>query len=148
MRYFIILTSILLFMTSSCKTNTNSNKNSIIQIEKVSLSEQTRGTIRIFTLYSGKLESSINGNSDSKEIPLSDWSKISENAENINLEKISKLESPSTKRYSDAALSTKITIYKNGTEYQSSDFDSGNPPAELKNLYNEIQRIIETKKSR
>lgn len=136
-------------MTSSCKTNNHSNENSVIKIEKISLSEQTRGTNRIFTFSKGKLESSINGTKTNHEITLSDWSKILDNAENINLlEEISKLEAPSTKRYSDAALASAITITKNGLEYKSSDFDSGNPPMELKNLYNEIQKILEAKKSR
>lgn len=135
-------------MASSCKTNNHSNKNSVIKIEKISLSEQTRGTNRIFTFSKGQLESSINGTKTNQEIFLSEWSKILDNAENINLEEISKLEAPSTKRYSDAALASRIIITKNGLDYKSSDFDSANPPFELKNLYNEIQKIIEAKKNR
>lgn len=148
MRYIIIMTSMILFIISSCKTNIASNEKAIFKIEKISLSERTRGTIRDFTLSNGKLESSINGNINSQELPQNDWSKIVEYTEEINAEDISKLESPSTKRYSDAALASHITITKNGSDYQSSTFDSGNPPLELKNLYNEIQRIIETKKSK
>ncbi|WP_159479229.1 hypothetical protein [Chryseobacterium sp. 18068] len=119
-----------------------------MKIEKVSLSERTRGTIRDFTLSDRKLVSSINGNINSQEISQNDWSKILEYIEEINAENISKLEAPTTKRFSDAALASNITITKNRTDYQSSTFDSGNPPLELKKLYDEIQRIIKTKKSK
>lgn len=148
MRYIIIMTSMILFIISSCKTNTASHEKTILKIEKISLSERTRGTIRDFTLSNGKLESSINGSIDNQEISQNDWSKTTDFADKIKLEEISKLEAPSTKRYSDAALASHITITKNGTDYQSSTFDSGNPPAELKNLYNEILRIVKAKKSK
>ncbi len=148
MRYIIIITSMILFIISSCKTNIVSHKKTILKIEKVSLSERTRGTIRDFTLSDRKLVSSINGNINSQEISQNDWSKILEYIEEINAENISKLEAPTTKRFSDAALASNITITKNGTDYQSSTFDSGNPPLELKKLYDEIQRIIKTKKSK
>lgn len=148
MRYIIIITSIILFTISSCKTNVISHEKTILKIEKISLSERTRGTIRDFTLSNGKLVSSINGNIKTQDISQNDWSKIVEYTEQINAENISKLEAPTTKRFSDAALASHITITKNGIDYQSSTFDSGNPPLELKNLYNEIQRIIKTKKSK
>lgn len=148
MRYIIIITSMVLFIISSCKTNTASHKKTIFKTEKISLSERTRGTIRDFTLSNGKMISSINGNITTQEISQNDWSKILQYTEEINVEGISKLEALSTKRFSDAALASHITITKNGIDYQSSTFDSGNPPAELKDLYNEVQRIIKTKKSR
>ncbi|OCK52443.1 hypothetical protein BA768_12710 [Chryseobacterium sp. CBo1] len=132
----------------NCKSKNISTDKSSTVIEKISLSELTRGTNRIFTLTNGKLETSLNGNSKTEEITQDNWAKISEAAEKINLEGISKLESPSTKRYSDAAFASFITITKNGTEYQSSEFDAGNPPVELNNLYDEIKKVIETKKSK
>ncbi|MBO6186088.1 MAG: hypothetical protein J6O88_15620 [Chryseobacterium sp.] len=148
MRNFIITATISLLIVSGCKTKPTLFKKSISKIETISLSERTRGTIRDFTLSNGKLMSSINGNMNSQKISQNDWSKILEYTEKIDAENISKLEASTTKRFSDAALASHITITKNGTDYQSSTFDSGNPPLELKNLYNEIQRIIETKKSK
>lgn len=148
MKYFIITATISLLTISSCKSKAIFSEKSISKVEKISLSERTRGTNRIFTLSNGKLESSINGIINNKEISQNDWSKTTDLADKIKLEEISKLEAPSTKRYSDAALASVITITKNETEYQSSAFDSGNPPAELKSLYDEIQKLIETKKSK
>lgn len=147
MKNFIVTATISLLTISSCQSKSILSKKSTFKIEKLSLSERTRGTNRIFTLSNEKLESNINGNINTQEISENDWSKIVKYTEQINAENISKLEAPTTKRFSDAALASHITITKNGTDYQSSTFDSGNPPLELKNLYTEIQRIIKTKKS-
>ncbi|MGD1319484.1 hypothetical protein [Chryseobacterium sp. 2R14A] len=148
MKYFTIFLLIIPITLLNCKAKNTSTHKSSTGIEKISLSELTRGTNRIFTLANGKLETSLNGNSNTEEITQGNWAKISETAEKMNLEEISKLESPSTKRYSDAAFASSITITKNGTDYQSSEFDAGNPPVELKNLYDEIKKVIETKKSK
>ncbi|MEI7487029.1 MAG: hypothetical protein WCJ72_06390 [Chryseobacterium sp.] len=59
-------------------------------------------------------------------------------AATIDLSKISLLESPTTNRYSDRALSSSISIISNKENYQSSDFDAGNPPKELNILYNTL----------
>jgi len=148
MKYITIFLLIISITLLNCKSKNISTDKSSTVIEKISLTEQTRGTNRIFTLTNGKLETSLNENSKTEEITQDNWAKISETAEKMNLEGISKLESPSTKRYSDAAFASSITITKNGTDYQSSEFDAGNPPVELKNLYDEIKKVIETKKSK
>lgn len=137
-------------MQSNMNTHINKIKGSkpVGKFEKIELKEQTRGTNRIITFNSKSLITSLNGNITSKQLTENDWLKISTLAEKIDTENISKLIAPSTNRYSDAALASTVIIYKDGNEYQSSGFDSGNPPAELKDLYTEIQRVIETKKSR
>ena len=131
----------------SCTTK-KSMENKGSHINKIALTERTRGTNRIFTIQNGKLENSTNGNMTSQSLTENEWLKISQLAEKIDTENISKLTAPTTKRYSDAALASTVIIYKDGKEYSSSGFDSGNPPTELKDLYTEIQRVIETKKSR
>ena len=141
--FFTILLSTLLF--SACKNSMSRESNSLY---KVLLSERTRGTNRLFTITSKEIQTSLNGNSIKSEITKNQNLEIKKLVENISLETISKLESPSTKRFSDGALSTTITIIKNDKEYKSSDFDSGNPPAELKSLYDEIQKLTATKKSK
>lgn len=142
-----LITLFLMLIILSC-TAQNSIEKSTSQINKISLTELTRGTNRIYTIENGKVENSTNGNITSQKLSESEWLKISRIIEKIDTENISKLVAPSTKRYSDAALASTVIIYKNGKEYQSSGFDSGNPPAELKDLYTEIQRVIETVKSR
>ena len=53
----------------------------------------------------------------------------------IKLSEIANLTAPSNKRFTDNALSAKFTIKKNNTSYESIEFDHGNPPKELKDIY-------------
>ena len=136
--------------SSSSKTKNNIEQiNNKQEIEKIELTEQTRGTNRKITFTSNNLKTSVNNNNISdSEITSSEWVAILKETNKLDLSKISTYQSTTTGRFSDRALSSKIIISSEENLYQSSTFDSGNPPAELKNLYNEIQKIIATKKSR
>jgi len=148
MRYLIILTSLLICCISSCRSKKISDSKTNSKIEKISLSERTRGTFSTYTFSNGKLETSLNGKNSLEQMAENSWLKISAAAEEISLESISTFEAPSTKNYSDAALASTITIYRDGKEFHSNTFDSGNPPAELRSLYDEIKNLTGTKKSR
>lgn len=135
---FIALSSI------SCKNNLQKKHQ---MVDNITLSERTRGTQRVFIINNENLEISLNGNKSSYKISSADWKKIAEAANTINLEEISTYKAPTTKRFSDAALASIIQIGKEDKEFESASFDEGNPPAELKNLYSELKKLIKTKKS-
>ncbi|WP_312078774.1 hypothetical protein [Chryseobacterium sp.] len=117
-----------------------------ISFSQVSLSEKTRGINRKLTIRQNVLEINNNGQSASSELSSDDVRMISNTIDEVNIDKIGTYPSPTTKRYSDAALYSVISIEKNGKTYTSSDFDSGNPPQELKELYDNLQRLITIKK--
>lgn len=71
------------------------------------------------------------------------WNKLLLLVKTIDLEKLEKLESPSDKRFSDAALSANLFITTSYKEYESSSFDHGNPPNEIKNIVNELIVLLE-----
>ncbi|MET3538785.1 hypothetical protein [Chryseobacterium limigenitum] len=125
--------------TSQQKSTISENKSIIIQknekIEKIEIIEKTRGTNRIISFTPTSKIVSVNGNITTTELPSIEWQNILKQATTIDLSKISLLESPTTNRYSDKALSSKISIISNGKTYLSSDFDAGVPPKELENLY-------------
>ena len=60
----------------------------------------------------------------------------------IKLSEIGALIAPSNERYRDAALTGSFIILKNDTSYTSSNFDHGNPPKELQELYNILQKYL------
>ena len=60
----------------------------------------------------------------------------------MNLSKISDLKAPSDKRYSDGAMIASFIITKDKVDYKSSEFDHGNPPKELKTLYELLYKYI------
>lgn len=105
------------------------------QIEKIELSEETRGTHRIFTITPTSKTTSVNGTSTTAVMSSTEWENIIKQVQEIDLAKISSLESPTTNRFSDRALSSSILIVTPEKRYQSSQFDAGIPPKELENLY-------------
>jgi hypothetical protein len=104
-------------------------------IERVELTEQTRGTNRIFTFEPLSSSISLNGNINKTELPPANWKNITEQASAIDLSKISTYVAPTTGRYSDSVLSSTIIITSGGKAYESSSFDAGIPPKELEGLY-------------
>ncbi|WP_126651452.1 hypothetical protein [Chryseobacterium aureum] len=151
----LILFNIILTATTatSCMHKNNSDTSTSItnavqkqKIEKIQLTERTRGFSKslLFT-SSGK---TINTNEEVVNATMSpsEWSTVTKLAETIDLSKISGLQSPTNGRNSDRALASTIIITSNGTEYTSATFDSGFPPKELQALYNVIIASDKTKK--
>lgn len=132
--------SININCTSQQKATIPENKSVITQknekIDKIEITEKTRGTNRIISFTPTSKIVSVNGNITTTELSSIEWQNILKQITTIDLSKISLLESPTTNRYSDKALSSKISIISNGKNYQSLDFDAGSPPKDLENLYN------------
>ncbi|MDC8101704.1 hypothetical protein [Chryseobacterium rhizosphaerae] len=148
-KHFILINFIFIFSIISCinqNKGKNNGKNLTIntkqwKIEKVQLIEQTRGVNDSVTFTAtSKVYTSNNADPTNSSISPSEWESISKQAEALDLSAISKLQSPTTGRYSDRALAATIIITSGGTIYTSATFDSGHPPKELEALYNEIQK--------
>ncbi len=79
-----------------------------------------------------------NGDLETSKISDADWKYLVDEFKKVDLKTISDLKAPSKERLHDGAASAHVTITYKGTEYVSSSFDHGNPPAEIKNLVNKI----------
>lgn len=108
------------------------------KIEKIEVTEQTRGTNRLITFTPNSKITSVNGNVTTSILQAASWENIVKHAEIIDLSKISSFQSPTQGRFGDRALSSSILITVDGKVYESSSFDVGNPPKELENLYNSL----------
>ncbi|MBB6369113.1 hypothetical protein [Chryseobacterium shigense] len=108
------------------------------KIEKIEVTEQTRGTNRLITFTPDSKITSVNGNVTTSILSAVNWENIVKNAEAIDLSKIASFQSPTEGRFGDRALYSSILITKGGKVYESSNFDAGNPPKELENLYNAL----------
>lgn len=73
-----------------------------------------------------------------KRLKKSDWNELLAELSKVDLDKISELKPPSTRSHVDAALAANLKVIKKDKTYQSSGFDHGNPPAEIKELVEEI----------
>jgi len=61
----------------------------------------------------------------------------------IDLEKMKTLKSPTNKRISDGAMHATLKVKEGTKQYNSSNFDDGYPPAELKSLVDLLMKIVE-----
>ncbi|MEY8761224.1 hypothetical protein [Chryseobacterium tongliaoense] len=140
---FIFSTLFSISCTSQHKNESDKDKSTInskkYKIEKIELTEQTRGTNRKITFVPGSVTTSLNGNSTTSELSTASWENIAKEAELIDLDKIASYESPTTGRFSDSALASSIIITSNGKEYTSAGFDAGIPPKELEALYQSLR---------
>lgn len=146
--YYILIFSTLFNISctsqqkASIPENISTKNQKIQKIEKIELSEQTRGTNRIFTFTPTSKTVSINGESTRSNISLTEWEGLIAETSLISLSGISELESPTTARFTDAALSSTIQVVKDGETYTSSSFDAGRPPKQLESLYKKLQSNI------
>ena len=71
------------------------------------------------------------------------WSLLLDMVKRVDLETISNLKAPSSKRLYDGAAIGNLSITYNGKNYTSSSFDHGNPPEELAEIVKEILSMSE-----
>ncbi|NDI98479.1 hypothetical protein GWA97_05285 [Flavobacterium sp. LaA7.5] len=76
-----------------------------------------------------------------KGLKNGDWNKLLSALEKVELDKISELKPPSTRSHTDAALAANLKVIKKDKTYQSNGFDHGNPPAEIKELVQQILAV-------
>lgn len=148
MKHLIPLINIILITSTLCCANQNKNNNETKQaannisqkIEKIELTELTRGTHRNSIFTSKYKITVLNGDSTKNVMNPAEWGKISKQANALDLSKISDLKSPTTGSYSDQALASNFIITSKGQTYTSATFDAGNPPKELEALYYTIRQ--------
>ena len=81
-------------------------------------------------------------NTDKKVISISesDWKELVADFQLIELEKLSTFKDPTQKRFYDGAAIANVKIVFKEKDYQSVEFDHGNPPVEIEKM---IQKIVE-----
>ncbi|MES2545275.1 MAG: hypothetical protein V4548_10345 [Bacteroidota bacterium] len=78
-----------------------------------------------------------------KKISDTDWKEILELYKKVNLKGLPSLKAPSEARFYDGAAIAHFKIISGKTPYQSSDFDAGNPPVEIKIIVEKILALAE-----
>jgi hypothetical protein len=73
-----------------------------------------------------------------KKLSKAQWDGIVAALASVKLDEMQNLKPPSTKSHYDAAAIGGLQVIKNGVTYQSSGFDHGNPPAEIKDVVTKV----------
>lgn len=139
-----LFSTIFVFSCESSKSAQTKNENSI---SKLTLDKVTRGSnsqlviTKNETMHSEMLLG--NGSDASKrETDQNDWDKINQLVSKLDLNKLNLWEAPTQARFHDGAMATTISIEANGETYNSQSFDEGQPPAELKELYDYLESLV------
>jgi hypothetical protein len=139
--------SVLLFVLGSC----NSQKNAIgtsIEMKDIEIQYEanTRGFYQKLVLKNATI--SATNDRDGKENPIvqkvsdADWNALKDEIYKLDLENLSNLKAPTEKRFYDGAAIANLKIIYNGKIYQSSDFDHGFPPTQIKRVVEMINLLF------
>lgn len=71
-----------------------------------------------------------------------DWKFLNQKIAELDLKKLELFKALSEERYSDQALSAKLLVNKNNRTYESTVFDHGNPPDEIKHIVDVLARYL------
>jgi len=142
----ILSTFILVLLMAKGCTNSELKKES----ENISFEYEanTRGSYRKViakqdTVYTIK---SRGGEAVEKKLSKGDWNSLLNLLSKVDAEKIKDLKAPSEKRFYDGAMIADLKIIYKDKTYESSSFDHGNPPAEIKDLVNKILEVSDLSK--
>ncbi len=75
-----------------------------------------------------------------------EWNSLLKSLETVNLDGLSDIKPPSVKHQVDAAPIANLKIIRGNKTYQSSSFDHGNPPQEIKGVVEKIIMASDMKK--
>ena len=135
----VSLLSVLVFVLGSC----NSQKNAIgmsIEMKDIEIQYEanTRGFYNKLVLKNATISST--NDRDGKENPIvqkvtdADWSALNDEINKVDLENLPNLKAPTEKRFYDGAAIANLKITYKGNTYQTTDFDHGFPPMQIKRV--------------
>jgi hypothetical protein len=127
-----------LFLGRGCESDSKQDLNSAI-IEYVA---NTRGFYQkvILDKHMVTISNDRKGKEKAVQAKISeeDWTILVDAFQEINLEELKDLKSPTEKRLYDGAAIAHLKITYNGNIYESQSFDHGFPPYEIKKLVSKI----------
>jgi len=127
-----------IFLGKGCDSETKQDLETAV-IEYVA---NTRGFYQKITIQNNTV--SVSRDRDGKDNPAAvklseaDKKELLAGFQDIELEEMQNLKSPTEKRFYDGAAIAGITITYKGKTYKSAAFDHGNPPVEIEKLVTKV----------
>jgi hypothetical protein len=135
----VSLLSALLFVLGSCNSQKNVVGNSIEMKDiEIQYEANTRGFYNKLVLKNATISST--NDREGKENPIvqkisdADWIALNDEINKVDFDNLSNLKAPTEKRFYDGAAIANLKIIYNGKTYQTSDFDHGFPPMQIKRI--------------
>jgi len=134
----ISLFFITIFLGKSC----DAEQKQELESAKIEYTANTRGFYQNITIQNQTV--TISKDRDGLEKPLvkkiadNDWKKMIKAFQEIDLEGLPNLVSPTQKRFYDGAAIANMTIMYKDKTYESANFDHGIPPVAIEKFVNQV----------
>ena len=132
---------LVIFMGNGC----NSAKAQNMETAVIEYTANTKGFYQKITVKNQMLMVSKDRDGKDKPVPKklsdADWKEIVDCFRTIELDSMSKLKAPTEKRFYDGAAIAILKITLEEKEYETSSFDHGFPPKEIKKFVNTITSL-------
>lgn len=136
----------LIFLTFFLGKGCDKEKKQDIKTAVIEYVANTRGFYKKITIQNQTISVTKDRKGIDKPIQTkisnSDWKKLIAEFQDIDLEGIPNLKAPSEKRFYDGAAIANLKINYKDKTYESTSFDHGNPPAEIKKLIVTINSLV------
>ena len=132
MKLILILTILL----SSLKCSQN---NTLLKIE---YKAATRGASKYILITKNEGSYAILNSTSTFITKKEDWDTLINLVNKLDVQQIGNLKRPTTNSYSDAAMSATVIFTFSDKVLESSSFDDGSPPDELKEIINKLITMI------
>lgn len=145
-RLYILLFAFVFPFFFACESSKSTQNNSEV-ISKITLEKSTLGSHSVSEITEKSIQTSYterNGSVTSKSTDLTSkqWKELNRLISKLDLTELDRWEGPTQARFYDGAMATTIIIESGGESYNSQSFDEGEPPAELKELYDYLESLV------
>jgi len=136
----------LLFLTLFLGKGCDSNADQDINTAVIEYAANTRGFYQKISIEKQSVTVSKDRTGKEKVQPTKisdrDWKELIKLFEEVNLEELKDLKSPTEKRFYDGAAIANLKITYKGTTYETPSFDHGFPPFEVKKIVTKINSFV------
>ncbi|MDI6032397.1 hypothetical protein QLS91_04860 [Flavobacterium sp. LB2P84] len=135
----------LLFLTIFLGNGCDSAKAQDIETAVIEYTANTRGFYQKITVKNQMLTISKDRDGNDKAVPTkisdADWKELVDCFKKVELDSLSKLKAPTEKRFYDGAAIANFKITFKDKTYETTSFDHGFPPKEIKKFVNTITSL-------
>lgn len=125
-----------IFLGKGCEDTVKQN----IETAQITYTANTRGYYQeiIIEKHIASVKNERKGKAVKTKIPDKDWKELVKLFQEVDLDEIKDLKSPTEKRFYDGAAIANLKIKYEGKRYESQSFDHGFPPYEIKKIVTKI----------
>ena len=138
----ISLLFLTIFLGKGCDTVTAQDMETVV----LEYTANTRGFYQKITIKNQMLTVSKDRNNKDKAISTkisdADWKELVSYFKDVKLETLNELKAPTEKRFYDGAAIANLKITYKDKNYETTSFDHGFPPKEIKKLVDKINSLV------